>query len=372
MDTVIKPSKPIRLSGIELLKIVTMFLIVVGHIVQAFVEAPLDHGITLFNGGPATDVNSFILLILRCCGALGNTIFFSCSAYFLIDKSKTNYQKLIRMIIDVFVISILWLIVYVIANPGYLTGDDYLHSFFPSFFENNWYITGYILFSLASPFINIIINNINKRTHFFICAFLLFAYFIIGFFYIFPWASTAIQWVAIYFTISYLKRYNTKFIDNKKLNYIVLISAIILHILFMFAANLLCLKVNTMPPFKFIGNNNPFLLVIAISAFNIVRNWNVRSKFINYLSSLSLLVYVIHHNILYRTYTMPKVLEQFLNNYGMTYIVGWIILFGIILFFAALVLSIIYSSTLKVLIDLIYNKIVELIINRFSKKESTN
>ena len=141
-------AKP-RQSGIELLKVVAIFLIVISHVVQTLVEGPAPWGISIY--GPLTNATTFTLGLLFYCGALGNLIFFSCSVWFLLDKSRTNYEKVIRMILDIFVISILWLVPVLLWKQGEISSDLVLRSCFPTYFENNWYMTSYILFLFCLP-----------------------------------------------------------------------------------------------------------------------------------------------------------------------------------------------------------------------------
>ena len=105
---VIEVQKVKRQSGVELLKIVGIILIVLHHVVQALTTGNEEWVVNIPNG--TSDPFVFILALLKYSGLLGNLIFFCCSAWFLLDKNKTNYQKTIRIILDVFTISVIWLI----------------------------------------------------------------------------------------------------------------------------------------------------------------------------------------------------------------------------------------------------------------------
>ena len=59
-----------------------------------------------------SDINTFILIFFRYSGQLGNVIFVVCSSWFLLEKKKTNYRKIFEMIADVWLISVIFLCVY--------------------------------------------------------------------------------------------------------------------------------------------------------------------------------------------------------------------------------------------------------------------
>lgn len=70
-----------RRSGVELLKIIAIFLIVISHVTQSLENESLQSGI-IHLGQATTDIQILILTLLRQAGALGNNIFFISSAWF--------------------------------------------------------------------------------------------------------------------------------------------------------------------------------------------------------------------------------------------------------------------------------------------------
>ena len=90
-------TKIVRNSGVELLKVFAIFLIVLSHVTQTLGSTNSlitfdDYVIHL--GKSTLDVQEIILMLFRQSGALGNTIFFVCSAWFLIDKDRYARKKL--------------------------------------------------------------------------------------------------------------------------------------------------------------------------------------------------------------------------------------------------------------------------------------
>lgn len=86
-------TKKERNSGIELLKIIAIVLIVISHVVYTLktVNPYISYNGYVVDLSIATaDIWKFILAIFSYFGALGNSIFFICSAWFLLRSSKYN------------------------------------------------------------------------------------------------------------------------------------------------------------------------------------------------------------------------------------------------------------------------------------------
>lgn len=100
-----------RESGIELYKVIAIFLIVLSHVIQTLTEPNYVLGIgegTFINIATATtDLDVLLLALFRICGALGNNMFFICSAWFLVNSKKMSLKKVIRMILDVWIINMI-------------------------------------------------------------------------------------------------------------------------------------------------------------------------------------------------------------------------------------------------------------------------
>ena len=138
-----------RESGIELLKILAIAMIVIAHVVQTLgkVEPQLSYYPTeaFINLSKSTmNFEIFILQNMMYLGSLGNSIFFICSAWFLCDSKKVSFKKIALICLDVWIVSVLYLIIIKgigISIPMMMT----IKSIFPTIFANNWYITFYIL-----------------------------------------------------------------------------------------------------------------------------------------------------------------------------------------------------------------------------------
>ena len=80
-----------RDSGIELLKIFAIFIIVIGHTVQSLTnEAYTNNSYVIDISRATTNVKFILLQIFRYFGSWGNSIFFICSAWFLLKSKNWN------------------------------------------------------------------------------------------------------------------------------------------------------------------------------------------------------------------------------------------------------------------------------------------
>lgn len=90
--------------------------------------------------------------------------------------------------------------------------------------------------------------------------------------------------------------------------------------------------------------------MIAFSSLNLFRQLKFKSYFINYVSGLSLLIYIIHENILFRWKVRPVIWEWILKNLDKKLLFVWIGVYLVVLFFLSTVLASFYKETLQKLI----------------------
>ena len=203
-----------RDSGIELLKIFAIFVIVISHVVQTLTSENLyipyqDYVIDVAKA--TTDFQNIILLIFRHFGVWGNTLFFICSAWFLLKATAYKKKKWFFMLVEIWTVSIIILIItFVILHGGISTGILVI-SVFPTLFCNNWYMTCYLLFYPISPILNFVIDRMSKIQLFRSASALAILYIFLDFINV-DWffSSPLILWVTIYFVIAYMQKYLMK------------------------------------------------------------------------------------------------------------------------------------------------------------------
>lgn len=362
-----------RQSGIELLKIFAIILIILSHTIST-IGTPTNiftntskafFNINLTSNNPEI----IFLIILKYFVCAGNFIFMICTAWFLIDSHKTKKSKVLNLIIDVFIISVFFLILLSL-NGVNIEKKLIIKSIFPTIFANNWYITCYILIYMIHPFLNIIIENIEKRKLLLLDIILFFVYFGIC------WIQQGILFntdfiifLAVYFLTAYIKKYMIKFNKNIKQNILVTIVSSILIIVLALLLNTLGNNVEFLhdKALKLYNMSNPLVLLLSFSLFNIFKEMKFINKTINYISSLSMLIYVIHENLLVRTYIRPLIYVEIFNKFGHNMLVLQVFCLVILIFVTSIIASILYKASIqkvtKKISDSIVPKIEKKIIN---------
>ena len=348
----------------------------ISHVVQTLTAENLyisyqDYVIDITKA--TTDFRRVILLVLGHFGVWGNSLFFICSAWFLLKATAYKKKKWFFMLVEIWTVSIIILIITYVLLHGDISTKIILKSVFPTLFANNWYMTCYLLFYPISPILNSVIGRMDKkqlfRSTFALAVLYIFLDFIKGDWF-FP--SPLILWVAIYFLVAYMQKYLMPLADNIQKNLIfVLVNAagsiclILLTELGGLHIHLLSDKMT-----HWANNCNPFIIFMSIGMFNVARNIHFKSCFINRISSLSLLIYVIHENLILRTYFRPAMWNYIYVNFGYTNLIGWVFILTLIIFLFGICAAAFYSVTIRRFAEIASNKLYEALKERYLHIES--
>lgn len=355
-----------RESGIELYKVIAIFLIVLSHVIQTLTEPNYVLGIgegTFINIATATtDLNVLLLALFRICGALGNNMFFICSAWFLVNSKKISLKKVIHMILDVWIINmIVFLGVHAIGIQFQVS--DTVRTFFPTTFANNWYITCYLLFYLIHPFLNCMLEQLNISEHFTLTSFLFMIYFIIP---VLPleeinlfFVNELVIFLATYVIVSFIKIYKNEWTENLKLNKGILFVSIVSYVALILSVDYLGLRTNYFLNrlVRWNMNNSLFMFLIAFSSFNMMKKKKFINRTINYFSSLSLLVYIFHENLAFRRYFRPVIEFSILRRFGIEHA----FICAVFMAVSLAILSFIISAIYKIFFTKIVSKLSSII-----------
>lgn len=334
-----------RNSNIELLKVFAMLLIALNHAMPVYGDhdsiAYLDLGIA------STNIEYLLINFLRCSGQIGNIIFIVCSSFFLVDSNKTKKEKLFEIMFDTLFLSIIFVVPFIIFNEG-VSKIDIIKQFMPFTFNNNWFICCYVLIYAIHPLLNLIVNNLSK-IGFFRIIFFMFVLFS-GAQFIFTQAfyfNDLIGFVYIYLMVAFVKKHKPKYCENIKMNYFVLFVSLSMYILLLTLTNYAGLKIAFLSNKILHWNNNianPFFILIGISLFNIFNCKYMYNKTINYISSLSLVFYLIHENYMFRRYVKPLFYQSVFSDGKYLF---WIFVETLILFVFGIIFAIVYNELIK-------------------------
>lgn len=252
-----------------------------------------------------------------------------------------------------------------------LAAKEVIKQLFPITFANNWYITCYLLLYAIHPTLNMIINQLTQRQHLkYNCAFFI-LYFCIGSITASYFINDLICFIVIYFIVAYMKKYNSLLISRFKVNFIFLLIGISLLFVLQLGMNFVAFHINTIGQkiFHFSTNHNPIILIISISMFNIFRELKFQSKIINYIASLTMLIYIIHENYLFRRYLKAALLYDFWVISNKMNIVLFIMIFSAVLFIASTIIAIVYNKLFQTSVHKLAEKILQLVLKFYGKIE---
>ncbi len=350
-----------RNSSIELLKIFAMFLIVLSHTVPFWWIADTANSINLDK--VIENNQQFILLIFRYLGQVGNLIFIISSAYFLLDSKKVKIQKAMYMFVDVFAISMINVAIFLALKVNVKT-DCLIEQFMPITLKNNWFISTYILYYLIHPWLNKIIDELSKRK-------LLLINLGITLFYIVnlvaelfvPISNDILGVILIYFIVAYFKKYLKSYNNSKMLNFFTLLVSLFMLMLSIVTINMLGAKEEYFSEKMLAMANiyNPLILLISISIFNIANTTSFYIKEINKISSLTMLIYLIHDNMLIREYGKSAYWTYIKNIFTYRNVAKISFITAIVVFLACIIIAGIYKNTIEKIVKWICDKVYKVL-----------
>lgn len=297
----------IKQSNFELMRIISMFFIVLYHVIY--------HGQTLNN------TNGTILLILQfiiCITLVHVNSFILITGYFQYDK-KFKLKKFMQIFTLAYFYKIIIYIIGICLKFATINYIDIFNTLNP-FYIPYWYIACYLILYLLSPFLNTLIKNIDQKNHKNLILILILCFSFAPFFSNQAVGTnnglTVIQFIIMYFIGAYLHKYpinQSKYFKNCSKNKIQL-TLFVATIFFLFI-NFITYNFGTIlennPSYllqyfghliteNYIRYNFIFVILQSVCYFLWFSTLNIKSKFINYISSLTLGIYLIHEYYLIR------------------------------------------------------------------------
>lgn len=328
-----------RIISLDILRIVAMFFIVIGHIII--------HG-TIRNDLAFMTFNYFIIWGLLAFCIVSVNCYVLISGYFLCSQKKLKKTKIISLVKKTFFYSVA--IFFILLFTKQTTFNIFLMPkvFFPILTFSYWFITIYILMYLFFPYYNLVVNNLTKYKFkvLLIIGFFILSVFPMIFILYIPKLSgiSFLMWFTyLYFVGSYIKKYYKPSFKPIKylLGYICCCLAIVFSKIFF---TIITIKLNQNLGTAFLYGNNSFLVFFAsLFLFMFFLNLKIQpqknliSRFIILLSSVTLSVYLITEQFAMRNFLWKKLfaLSKDLNCFLL--LMKIIIIAMIVYFFSSLV-----------------------------------
>lgn len=303
-----------RNLGIELLRIISMMMIIVLHI--------FGQGGVLRDEVDGVNAIVWLMEILAYC---------SVDCYALISgyvgsNSEYNAKKALKLWLQVLYYSIIISVIVGILKPELVNREYVIKALFPVFTEQHWYVTAYFEMMLFLPIINNGIKNCSKKTlRIFILLSIICVMTIPNLFKLSIFGFTdcgAMLWLSIMYVVGfYAKQYPE---DFEKLSVSKCIAGYILMSLITWGTRMIACK-------RFIDYTAPTVFMAAVFlliGFSKVCIKDKLYKFITFFSVSSLSVMLIHSNpLVYENYTKNSM--EFLLNYNALVIVALVVIIAV-------------------------------------------
>lgn len=149
-------NKNIRQSNFELLRIISMLMIVAHHFA---VHSNFDFTNSYIG------FSKFWIHFVQLWGKVGTNIFILITGYFLVTSTKFNIKKIITFWIQVFTYSIILYLIPIVIKFGDFSIGNFTMHLFPISFSFWWFATAYFFLYLFSPFLNKFLNSLDVKTY---------------------------------------------------------------------------------------------------------------------------------------------------------------------------------------------------------------
>lgn len=366
-----------RNSSVELLKVIGIVLIVISHVLQTLhnsIELSGVQDYVLDLSAATTNVQYLLLAMLRYGGIVGNTIFFVCSAWFLLDSKSASKKKILQLLLDIWVVSMVILGIVYLLRGGAIDSKLLVRQFLPTAFHNNWYMTCYLLFYPMHPYLNRLIGQLSQKALLRASLVLSVLYLGINFLNFFGdfFASQLILWVTIYFVIAYMKYYLPGLSGSVKCSLVLFGIGFLGTYGLILLTNFLGLHISRFQNdlLRWNVNWNPFVIIMAIGLLNLARSIHFESRTVNRIAKLSMLIYIIHENTLLGLYYRPLMWQWVYLHPGYQFILLWAFVLAAIVFAFALIAGFLYQSTLQKCTAKAVNRLYPLLQKSYGKLES--
>ena len=327
--------KNIRNNNLDLLKVIAVIFVLICHYLNKNMGGA-------FGKVELNSLNYYLSYFLESIAIISVNLFVLISGYFFIDKNEIKISKICSLLITtIFYCTVIYLIFLILGYCTFTLDSiiDYVKSIL-SF----WFVYIYIIMYLLSPFLNKLLNNLNKKQYMNLI--------LIFFIFFSLWPSFIndltvkdsgygiINFILLYMLAGYQKRYKQ---ESKKIYYVYYILCVMMTFLF---------SLITSRAFHY---NFVFNILSSLFLFKIFLKFNFKNKFIYKLSKHSFSIYIIH--------LQPLLVPVFFNKifrcqdyYNSNFFILHLIITVIGIYFICLI------------IDLLKEKLLDNIINKILKK----
>lgn len=306
-----------RESNIELFRIITMLLVIAHHfVVNSGLIAEWEPMLT-----NALSKRTFFLYVFGAWGKYGINCFVLITGYYMC-KSNITVEKFLKLLFEIIFYGFAVYLIFTITGYEVFSWGGLLRTLVPVKDISNGFASCYMFFFLLIPFLNILIQNLDKKKHLSLMLLLVFMYTVLGSSKQARVTFNYVTWfIVVYIIASYIRMYDCKLCHNNYAIGIVLTGFIMLS-LWSVHANLHYIAstgIGTDVYFYIMDVNKVCAIGTAVCAFLFFRNLRVPyNSVINILASTCFGVLLIHTSSdAMRTWLWQEVLDV-KGHYGST------------------------------------------------------
>lgn len=291
-----------RSSNIELLRIISMLMIVASHATQ---HSGLGDWQIISN---PININLIATYMLGTYGQLGVIIFIIISSWFLCDKDGIHIKKAVHLYLQTMLCSIAIFFFIKFFNFEPVGIKEFVIAFLTPVYKGYWFIRSYLIFYLLVPFLqNYLKKAEQKQVEKLFVSITIFIPVLRFFFFVEEFGNVG-DFIYIFIAVYCLKKRPGNFLEK----HAKILSAALLVLMWttMIAVNFVGHKINLTKDITkgvlihIFANRNIFLMILAMCVFYVFKN-NLKigySKIVNAVAGTTLGVYIFHENPLFCSY----------------------------------------------------------------------
>ncbi len=275
----------LRDTNIELYRCVVMFLIVAHHYM-------MHSGLLNLTPECLTSTKSIYLYLFGMWGKIGINCFVLITGYYMC-LSNINIRKFLKLLLQVEFYKCSIFFFFVIGGSQSLSVNSILNSLLPFTDIDNGFIDCFFVFYLFIPFLNSLINSINRTKHIALIILCLFFFCLWPQFHIFRVNSNYVVWFCIiYFIAAFIKIHKI----DEMLSYRLWGAITFLMIIFAFFSVLLLLNFGRRWPYLLVyDSNSVFAVLISVFSFMFFKRLPMNNnKLINAIGGTTFGILLIH------------------------------------------------------------------------------
>lgn len=309
------------------------------------------------------NLKSLYLFITGMWGKTGINCFVLITGYFMC-KSKITLRKFLKLLLEVeFYEIVIFIVLSIIGVTDFSLTRFIWYSLPIRSISSGSFTDGYLVFFLFIPFLNILIDNMNKKTHLYLMILLLLVFSVIAKIPNVQVSMNYVSWFCIIYVIgAYLRKYPIKENNQWFWGRMSLIS-IVLSVLsvcgIIFIATAVHHSCERSLVYYFMEDSNAlFAVVSSVCFFMFFKGLKIKqSKLINIVGGGTFGVLLIHDNLLVRPWLWNELLDNG-SRYPSNFIYLLAIIVPILVFIVCSVIEYFRRRYLeKPIIDLFYNLI---------------